>query len=41
MNDFCIWTKLLQNIYFSLKVQMVQEKLNFHLSLPIYYLISM
>ena len=32
--------KLLQNdISFSLKVQMVQEKMNFYLSLPIYSLI--
>ena len=38
---FLHMNKLLQNIYFSLKVQVVQEKLNFHLSLPIYYLISM
>ena len=34
--------KMLQNdISFSLKVQMLQAKMNFYLSLPVYSLISM
>ena len=38
---FSHMNKLLQNdISFSLKVQTVQEKTNFYLSLPIYSLIS-